>query len=331
MSNVNVRGVASLDSSGWDATMGAMTRSAGSLASHVKSQFGAIGGMVAGAFTVGAITSQISKTIEYAGTISDLSKRTGITTDTLQEMDYWLKQNGSSLDAAVTGITFLSRAMSEASINAKTGIKNEVLQAFEFFGITIEQVKAKKPEEIFKQIAQQAGVLGDSADKTNAILQLLGRGAMEMLPAMKAGFSEAADEAEKLGLVIKGDVIKTLDDAGDQIDAFMTKVKTFTANTIAEPLTVAKKDDVDKWQWVLSKAMNTMDYIGQLIDIDPARTSLGSRWSGAVQRAKQRDISWQIDNAPGGATRGWVTDPEIKQTLKQIEKNTASADVIKVK
>lgn len=217
MANLLLLARAGLNTSGFDESIRHMAVSAKSLGSKLTKSIAA---PFAGYFTFGALKSGVQSAIEYGGRINDLSSRTNIATDTLQEMDYWLKQNGGSLDSAVTGVTFLSKAMIDAAQN----VKGDAAKAFEFFGVSIDNLASSRPEDIFKHVANMAGKLGDSAQKTDAILQLMGRGSMGMMPAFKAGFAESADEAHRLGLVIDKELIKKLDDLGDRFDQMFSKL-----------------------------------------------------------------------------------------------------------
>src|SRR5688572_3177629 len=48
------------------------------------------------AFGVGAFVAATKNVMDYAGRVHDMSKRLGISTDAFQELDFALKQTGSS-------------------------------------------------------------------------------------------------------------------------------------------------------------------------------------------------------------------------------------------
>ena len=88
---LNLKAAVTLDGTGF-------SRGIRGLEATASSAFSGLKGMIAGAFSVGAITGLAKKTVEYAGKISDLADRLGVTTDYLQEMQYVTKQNGASVD-----------------------------------------------------------------------------------------------------------------------------------------------------------------------------------------------------------------------------------------
>jgi hypothetical protein len=165
----------------------------------------------AGFIGVGALERLSQKTVEYAGKINDLSTETGASTDALQEFDYAAEQNGAHLEDIGSALTKVAKAQVDA-LKGDSGKQN----AFARLGVSLKDLKSLNPEEIFRKIAAAVKELPPSAQVTADVLDTLGKNAAALIPAFRGGFTEAADQARELGLIIDSETIKTLDDLGDE-------------------------------------------------------------------------------------------------------------------
>ena len=106
-----VRARMELDATGFQQ---GLAKAGASLNAFATGQLGSIKGMLAGAFTVGAIGRLATDAISLGGKFDDLSKRTGISAEELQRLDYAAQQNGSSIEAMVGGLQKLAVARQKA-------------------------------------------------------------------------------------------------------------------------------------------------------------------------------------------------------------------------
>ncbi len=211
----------SLDGSSWEA---GMKQVSGGL-KKLGGEFAGIKNLIAGAFTLTAIIDQTKAIVDYGSKIHDLSTRTGISTDALQEFDYAAKQTGSSLDAFVGAL----RRMTVSQVNAAKA-DGDLREGFQALGVSLSDLQSKNPEQLFRQIAEKIRTSDLNANQLAAIIQVMGRSADEILPAMKEGFTDMADEAHKIGAVLEEDVINKLDEAGDAMVRAGAKMKPVWAN-----------------------------------------------------------------------------------------------------
>jgi hypothetical protein len=211
-----------LNSSGFDEGL--------SKAEHKASQFGrSLGSRLAGFIGVAAVGAQARATIEYAGRINDLSTAAGVSAEALQEMDYAAKQNGASIEDMVKAMRNLAGAR-DAALKDPGG---KEAQSFKSFGIGQDFLKSTTdPAALFRKLSD--AVKGTAVDLNSLpeILDLIGSKNQALIPLMQAGFSEAAEEARKLGLVIENDVIGELDELGDSIDRNMSRFNAAVAKAI---------------------------------------------------------------------------------------------------
>ena len=177
---------------------------------------------------VASLTAMAAKAVEFGSTISDLSTRLGISTDALQEFDFAAKMSGSSLDEFVGGLQKLAKAQADA-----LGGNEETINSFAALGVSVEDLKTKRIEDIFKQIGRSVRDASDVQLVMADAMKVLGKASGPILAAMRNDLEAAAEEAKRLGLIIGVDTIDKLDALGDSVDTFGKKIM----SDLASPLT----------------------------------------------------------------------------------------------
>ena len=201
------------DGSSFQAAVNSAKASAGGLSSTMGKQFSGLGGMVAGAFSIGAVVNLARETIAFGGQISDLSERYGVSTDMVQKLKFAAEQSGSSVESMLGGFKKMNLAMVEAS---EGNVDKQ--DAFQRMGVSMDDLKSKSPEEVFRMIARAAKDMPHTPQLFADIKDVLGKSGDELLPAFKAGLDDAIASAERLGIVLSGQIISSLDQIGDQFD-----------------------------------------------------------------------------------------------------------------
>ena len=176
---------------------------------------------------VASLTAMAAKAVEFGSKISDLSTRLGISTDALQEFEFAAKMSGSTLDEFVGGLQKLAKAQSDA-----LGGNEETINSFAALGVSVEDLKTKRIEDIFKQIGRSVRDASDVQLVMADAMKVLGKASGPILAAMRNDLEAAAEEARRLGLIIGGDVIANLDALGDSADTLGKRL----VNAFAEPL-----------------------------------------------------------------------------------------------
>ena len=180
--------------------------------------------MIAGAFSVGAVVNLARETIAFGGQISDLSDRYGVSTDMVQKLKFAAEQSGSSVEAMLGGFKKMNLAMVEA-----TEGNADKQDAFQRMGVSMDDLKSKSPEEVFRMIARAAKDMPHTPQLFADIKDVLGKSGDELLPAFKAGLDEAIASAERLGIVMSSQSIAALDTIGDQFDVIKVKAMSYFA------------------------------------------------------------------------------------------------------
>ena len=176
-----------------------------------------ISGTLAGIFAVDKLAQFGMRAIETAGKLNDLSTQLGVSAKFLQEMKFAADMGGSSLEDVSAALQKITIARGKA-----LGGDQNLLDAFARFGITAQEIKSAKIEEIFLKIGKAFEGDANPQNLLAPFRELAGRGAGALIPAMADGLSDAADQAQRLGMVMSDDVIQSLDEANDRVE-IMTK------------------------------------------------------------------------------------------------------------
>lgn len=171
-----------------------------------------MGTMLAGAFTVTAISAAANQVLNYASNISDLSAQTGLTTKTIQEMQHAAKMTGASLDNFTNAAFKLGTNLS--------GGGNSVVNSLDKLGLSYAAIRNMAPDEQFNTITAALGQVTNAQDRNKIAVDLFGKAAKDILPAIAQGYTDLAN-----GATVAGDAqIQALDAAGDAIDRLKEKV-----------------------------------------------------------------------------------------------------------
>jgi len=209
---------------------GRATGEASRQAGVMGSSMGALGRSILAAFAVERVVSFGTQIVTTAGQVKDLSDRTGIGTQALQAMGYAAKMSGSNIAAVASAISNMSRNLVSGNAGA-VGALNQL-------GLSHRTLMAMRPEQAFLDIADAVKAIKDPMVQADTWSRIFGKGALELLPAVKAGFSETAAEAERLGLVISERDIAALDDMGDAWDRVALRAKAATAGMLSDVMRI---------------------------------------------------------------------------------------------
>lgn len=142
--------------------------------------------------------------------LKDVSERTGVGTDKLQEYAY---------AAGVTGATLenVEKAMAQAAKNATAAAdgSKQAADGLRDVGLSAAQVRDMKPDELFDAILAGLSAIPDPARRTATAMALLGRTGRAMIP-MATQAAKLRDEWRKLGAQLSARDIDLADELGDK-------------------------------------------------------------------------------------------------------------------
>lgn len=177
------------------------------------SAFSGMGKMLVGAFSVAAVTSAVKSYMDFTGTLTDMSAKTGIGVEALQRLKFAAEQNGGSLDQVTRSVTKLGIKLA--------GGDNTAAGALDALGLSFDNIRSMAPDKAFTTIADAIAKVPDPMDRSKLAMDLFGKSGAELLPMMQGNLSETAKEADRLGIVMGKDAVAAGDKFGDSLDALL--------------------------------------------------------------------------------------------------------------
>lgn len=180
---------------------------------------GVVAGMVTG---LGKLTISTAKA---ADDILTLSKVTGLSTDTIQEMNY----AAELVDVSTDTMTGAMRKMIKSMDDARGGGK-DAAEAFRHLHVSItNNGELKDSEQMFYDVIDALGKMKNETEKDALAMQIFGKSAQELNPLIDVGskaLKEYAAQAQAMGYVLGPE---TLEKFGKLDDA----MQTFNNQTVA--------------------------------------------------------------------------------------------------
>lgn len=174
---------------------------------------GKLGGLMAGAFAVTEIVSAAAEVVNFAGELTDLSAKTGIGTTALQELKYAGSQVGVELDQITRGVNDMQKRIAGGDASAVGAIKA--------LGLNFDDLRAMKPEDQFRTLAERIADVEDPADRVKVAMDLFGKSGAEMLPLLTDEFIGLTEKANTLGIVMDEETVASMDTLGDTVGDLM--------------------------------------------------------------------------------------------------------------
>lgn len=200
----------------------------------------AVAGLAAG------ISNLVFDTANASAELVDLSAKTGITTERLQELAYVGDQVGTSQESIVSSLTKLTRSMgtaqqqqeeynaarSKALAEGKDfdGQLGDNAAAFEKLGIKITDASGnlRDNEAVFADALTALGGISNEAERDALSMSIFGKSAQELNPLIKAGSDELArlsDEAHNVGAVMSGEDVAAFEAFDDTLASLQAGLK----------------------------------------------------------------------------------------------------------
>jgi hypothetical protein len=205
-------------------------REAGTMETSFKSARTAVEGLFA-AFAIGALTEQIKKSLDYAGSIAEVAKTLGVTTTQLQQFRFAASQTGVSQEALELGLKKLTVSIG----NAEAG-SQKIVKAFGAIGIKVEQLKGQNTGEIFLKVADGLAKYSDRAQRASVETALMSRNGSlldNMLSGGSARINQLSEAANRLGIVLSADQIVHAEETAHKLEAVKQILEAQIAGVVA--------------------------------------------------------------------------------------------------
>lgn len=194
----------------------AVTTAAAAAGAAIGSAFAGIGK---------ALTEATMSTSTLADDLLTLSSTTGLTTDTLQELNYAQELLDVSTDTITGSMTKMFKTMNSAADGSKSA-----QEAFSQLGISIKDSSGqmKSQEEVFWEAIDALGKIENETQRDAMAMDLFGRSAKELNPLIEAGsegFKQLAQEAHDVGYVMSGETLDAFGALDDNVQRLKNGVQ----------------------------------------------------------------------------------------------------------
>ena len=227
---MNLKAKVGLDTTGFDAGLKRMKAKAGTfMAQQARGMGGAAmggisrGGLMGGLMGIpivgGIMRKLVTGPMDEGARIRDEAAKMGVAVETFQHLDYAARQSGGSIEDM--GKAF--KALAVRQLDAKQGNK-QYLEAFQRYGITLDELQSKNPEQLFARIAEQVERGVNKANELADVQRLLGRSGTELLPTMQAGLGGAVAESMRIGAPMTREQVRSYAAASDELTRLNQKL-----------------------------------------------------------------------------------------------------------
>lgn len=167
----------------------------------------------------------IKKSIDFASEIKDTADRLEIGTDFVQQLGEAARRSGQDIGVAAGGLEKLGKNLEEGFSDSKK--VKALADNLSAFGMSLDDVRSKTPEEVFKAMLAQMAEGGTSAGKLSAGLDLIGKNYGKLIPMAKE-----MDAVKGMG-ILDPQQIDDLDRFGDTLTGLWTKLNVTIGKGIA--------------------------------------------------------------------------------------------------
>lgn len=218
---------------------------------------------------------------QYADDINTLSKKTGMSTDALQEYQYAAELIDVSLETLSGSMAKNIKSMSNAANGSEKFSK-----AYDKLGIKVTDAEGnlRDSQDVFWETIDALGQIEDETERDATAMQIFGKSAQELNPLIMAGSKAVKDyakEARKMGAVMSTDQLNRLNDLNDAMD----KLKVTAGNAknaiglVLLPSLQSLADDGVNWLGEFTKQLQEADG-----DMDKIGETFGNSISGIVEK-----------------------------------------------
>lgn len=181
----------------------------------------------AAAGLVGGLASMGVKAVKAADDLNTLSKQTGLSTDTLQKMQYASDLVDVSVDDIVGAVRKMKNNMDSDS--------KSVQAAWETIGVSATDASGQmRPvEDVFYDVIGALSQIPNETERDQIAMDLFGRSADSLAGIIDDGgtsLQQYGQQAEDLGIILSGDTLDSLNQLNDTLD----QTKAQLSGTFAE-------------------------------------------------------------------------------------------------
>ena len=168
---------------------------------------------VAGAAVAAKFAADFLKT---GDALDKMSKRTGVTVEQLQRLEFAAEQSGSDLGTLEKAFLRQARVINDAN----DGLASAT-DSFDALGVSVADLEGLSPDEQFTLLADALSQVEDSGKKAALAQEIFGRSGAQLIPLIDegaAGIGALADQASKAGNIMSTQSAQAAAKFNDQLN-----------------------------------------------------------------------------------------------------------------
>lgn len=199
------------------------------LATNIKE----VGGLMVGGAIIGGLKGFVGEMTDLEGHITDTSAQLGISTDAFQRWELATKLAGAGSEDFTAALRVLQKNMGAAASGEKGAT-----EAFGKLGVKITDANGhmRDSSDVFKDVGLAIAKMPNQAQRTAALMQLLGKGGAKLGPLFnqgEEGMQKLLGALDEAGGPIGQDALESIGATGDALDKFEASTKGLKATIAA--------------------------------------------------------------------------------------------------
>ncbi len=274
----------------------------------VKNKISEIAGVVAGAFTVSAIVAFGEEIAHKAEQIERLHNLTGLSTDSIQTMQYAMKYFGGDAEAAGMMLSRFERNLDQAASGS-----GPAYAAFQKLGISLDELKHSPVQQIFDDMLNGFKNITDESKRANVGNALFGRSWANIVSILQGGkpaFDDMKEKLKETGNYMSDEMVVQVSNLGkDLVD--LGEAFKGTGLAIVEYFVKPLQTAVEWMTKLVESIGGGKSLIQQLQDEEDARTGKKGVYSAPIGPEKPKPGADKIDRT------GLGTDKSDQSSINQ--------------
>jgi hypothetical protein len=178
----------------------------------LKGEIGKFAPALAGAFTVAGLVGLGKKAIETGAHFYDMAQKLGVSTDSIQRLDFAAKQTGVDIDKVGRAILKMQGELAHGGWD-----RDKYSSALQALKLKPSELVGKSPEDVLIRLADAFQNVNNSAEANAAIVSLVGIKMSDIIPLLAQGGAKLREMLDRAP-VAGGDTIDAMKQLKQQMD-----------------------------------------------------------------------------------------------------------------
>jgi hypothetical protein len=268
------------------------------------------GSIAAGIFAIGmAARRAVGKIMLLTRELDRIAKsanRIGITAEAFQKLEFAAAISGSSFNEVERAFKRMQKALYDFRTNSQIAVR-----AFKQLGITVDDIKNKKPEDVFRLVAKRLSQIRDINVQKGLGQVIFGRAGTNIGPMIEN--IEKLDKLfERFQLSISEDTLRGAEGLVDELNILQRQIRATASETGLITWVKNITEGINEAILSVRKLGDTFKYIGSIIE--NSKTELGGYKILPFLGGDTKILALSLLNQLGKKTK----DKNIKRMLDNV-------------